>query len=130
MLFDSALSQEQLQDEIPTQLEAEFGFAIKTLVLAQVDARRIAESIPATRQNNAEEKTDVAYLFPEIDSADIIEQLPVKPQFLKLHYVPGALIWHVERENYNKSQLNKLVSSKFYTHMTVRNVNTARYLAG
>jgi uncharacterized protein (DUF1697 family) len=44
-------------------------------------------------------------------------------------YVNGAIIWNVQRENYNKSQLNKIISHKIYKDMTVRNVNTARHLA-
>ena len=44
-------------------------------------------------------------------------------------YVKGAIIWNVTRDNYNKSQLNKIISHKIYKEFTVRNVNTARYLA-
>ena len=41
-------------------------------------------------------------------------------------YVPGALLYSVSREEATKSGMNKLASSKIYSYMTVRNVNTTR----
>ena len=91
--------------------------------------KNIAEAIPKDWQNDTTHKTDVAYLFREADSSDIIDKLPVKKEFLDMRYTPGAIFWRVERENYNKSQLNKLASHSSYRIMTIRNVNTARKLA-
>jgi len=44
--------------------------------------------------------------------------------------VNGALIWNVDQKNYNKSRFNKAISHKIYQLITVRNVNTARFLGG
>lgn len=92
--------------------------------------RRIAAAVPDHWQNNSEQKTDVAYLFPEIDSEEIIDNLPVKREFIDILYVKGALIWNVRKSDYNRSRLNKIIGMKLYQQMTVRNVNTARFLAG
>lgn len=81
-------------------------------------------------QNDDTQRTDVAYLFPEADSKKIIEELPLKKEFLEIRYIKGAIIWNIKRENVNKSQLAKLISHKLYQTMTIRNVNTARFLAG
>jgi uncharacterized protein (DUF1697 family) len=72
----------------------------------------------------------VAYLFNGIDSAEIVDILPIKKEFINIQYVKGAIIRNVDRKNLNKSQLAKIISHKIYQSMTVRNVNTARYLAG
>ena len=90
---------------------------------------KIANTIPDDWQNNNDQKTDVAYLFESIDNENIIDELPIKKEYIQLIYVKGALIWNVRREDYNKSYLNKIISHKVYKDMTVRNVNTARYLA-
>lgn len=50
--------------------------------------------------------------------------------YLDILYMKGAIIWNIKRENVNKSQLAKLISHKLYKVMTIRNVNTARFLAG
>ena len=92
--------------------------------------KKIADSIPDNWQNDSAQRTDVAYLFPEIDSTKILDELPVKKEFIEVRYIKGAIYWNVKRENVYKSQLAKLISHKLYKSMTVRNVNTARYLAG
>ncbi len=129
-LFESENHQEQIQVDVPKALLKEFGFEIPTLIKNKDEIKRIAAAIPPKWQNDKEQKTDVAYLFPEIDSEGTIGELPIKSEYVDLIYVEGAIVWHVTREDYNKSQLNKLVGNKLYKQMTVRNVNTARFLAG
>ncbi len=92
--------------------------------------RNIVNAIPAAWQNDSEQRTDVAFLFPEIDTEKILSDLPVKLDFINLRYVPGAVIWNLDRKNLYKSHLSKIISHPHYQLMTVRNVNTARYLAG
>lgn len=92
--------------------------------------KKIANIIPTEWQNDSSQRSDVAYLFPEIDSKKTMYDLPVNKEFMDIHYVKGAIYWNIDRKNYNKSHLNKIISHKLYQYMTVRNVNTARYLAG
>jgi len=106
----------------------EFGYEIPILIKTQEEIEAIVATIPEEWQNNKEEKTDVAFLFPEIDSEKTIDELPVKREYVDFIYIKGAIIWHIMKKDYNKSQLNKLVGRKLYQLMTVRNVNTARFL--
>ncbi|MDC7235247.1 MAG: DUF1697 domain-containing protein [Spirochaetales bacterium] len=130
VLFSSSREQGSVQKEIPGLLQKEFGFEISTLILNRKDARRIAEAIPPEWENNAEQKTDIAYLFPEIDSPDTIEKLPLMKEYMDIRYVKGAIIWNIQKKEYNKSRLSKITGTREYQLMTVRNVNTARFLAG
>lgn len=116
-------------DRIEKALEREFGFAIRILVKTEKEMRKIAAAIPDDWQNDTAQRTDVAYLFKEADHEKIIDELPVKKDFIEIRYVPGALLWNVKRKNVHRSQLVKIISHKLYKSMTVRNANTARYLA-
>ncbi|MFZ1802011.1 MAG: hypothetical protein WAU03_03820 [Candidatus Saccharimonas aalborgensis] len=69
------------------------------------------------------------YLFPDIDSPDVMNRIGYRPEFETIHYVPGALITNVSRQNQSKSSLLKLVGTPLYLRMTIRNVNTVRRLA-
>ncbi len=68
-------------------------------------------------------------MFKEIDSEKIVRELPFNTEFVDLRYIKGAVFWNIVRKDYGKSRLNKLIGSKFYKYMTLRNVNTARFLA-
>jgi len=129
-LFESEEKQDQIQANVPKVILKEFGLEIPTLIKNIDEIKRIASIIPPEWQNDKDQKTDVAYLFTEINSEETISELPIKREYVDLIYVEGAIVWHVTRDNYNNSQLNKLVGSKLYKQMTVRNVNTARFLAG
>ncbi len=130
VIFESGESRDALCESIVTNLEEEFGFDIPTLVRSEQEMIQVVNAIPAEWKNDSEQKTDVAYLFPEIDSEATIDALPVNMEFIDVRYVDGALFWNIEKKDLNKSRLNKLVGHKLYRSMTLRNVNTARHLAG
>jgi uncharacterized protein (DUF1697 family) len=130
VVFESAKEVKTLVAEIETSLEERTGAKISVLVKPVSELARIAAQIPASWENDTSQRTDIAYLFEEADSEDSIAELPIRKEYLDIFYTPGALIWNVTRENYNKSQLNKIIGHRLYRYMTIRNVNTARYLAG
>jgi uncharacterized protein (DUF1697 family) len=88
-----------------------------------------AESIPSESGSNVGEQTYVAYLFSDVDKPSLVEELPVERQFLSIFYAPGAIVWNIKRDNYNRSHITKIVGPSSYARMTTRNVNTARKLA-
>ncbi len=130
IIFESDKKHNEIKEEILKNLKKEFGFDIQTLVKTEKEMKTIAAAIPEEWQNNPEQKSDVAYLFKEIDSKKTIDELPIRKEFLDIRYVKGAVFWNVKRKDYNKSHLNKIISHRLYKLMTLRNVNTARYLAG
>ncbi len=130
VFFESSESQKNLQKKVEASLKKEFGFDIPALIKTEQEIKKITGAIPKTWQNDSEQKTDVAYLFSDIDSKEIVNILPTKKEFIDIKYVKGAIIWNVKRKNINKSHLTKIIGHKSYKFMTIRNVNTARYLAG
>jgi len=129
VIFESSKKQNLIQKEIEAGIEKEFGFAVAILLKTEKEMQNIATAIPADWQNDKEYKADVAYLFPEIDSRKIMADLPFRREYLDVRYVKGALLWHLDRKNYNHSHLNKIIGHRLYQLVTVRNVNTARRLA-
>jgi uncharacterized protein (DUF1697 family) len=130
VLFESDLKRDILKDRIETLLKDEYGFEVSTLIKTNEEMRVIAEAIPKEWQNDEIHKTDVAYLFPEIDSEKTLDLLLIKREYIDIRYVKGAIFWNVSREYYNRSRINRIIGQGIYQQMTVRNVNTARYLGG
>ena len=130
ILFDAGASIAVVERTLAESIQKEFGFPVPTLVKSRRELQRIARVVPETWLNDKEQKTDVAYLFPAIDTPDIINDLPVKKEYVDVRYTRGALYWNVDRKNLGKSNLSKVAAHPHYRQMTVRNVNTCRYLAG
>ena len=121
--------------EVQAALEKQFGFDIPTLLLSAEKIRAIAGAIPPEWTNDAPQpdksgqKSDVLYLFDEINTPDILEKLGHNPEIETMIYVDGAVLANITRANQLKGSLQKLIGTNLYSQITVRNVNTARKLA-
>ena len=121
--------------DVQRALEAHFGFDIPTLVLSGKQVQAIAAAIPPDWTNDSPQpdksgnKSDVLYLFDDVDSPDIITTLGHKPELETMHYVDGAVLTTITRANQTRGSLQKLVGSKLYSRVTIRNITTARKLA-
>lgn len=121
--------------EVQAALEAHFGFTIPTLVLSGDKIQAIAEAIPAEwtndtpRPDKSGQKSDVLYLFDDINAPDIIEKLGHRPEVETVIYVDGAVLANISRLNQTKYSLLRIVGTPLYRQMTIRNITTAKKLA-
>lgn len=116
--------------EVEKQLENKFGFPIDTIILTASEFTTIAEAIPPGWQNDyMEHKSDVAFLFPDIDSPKILEQIGMRSDVETLIHVKGAILSSLPRKNQPKSSLARCIGTPLYKRMTVRNITTVRKLA-
>lgn len=125
---------ERPKEEVAAVLEAailnSFGLRIKVLVYSLGEFRLIAEAVPKEWANDDQLKSDVLFLWEEIDSEAVLDELPLRPEIDRVQYVPGAILWSVDRDMVTKSGMAKIVGTKLYKLMTIRNVNTVRKIHG
>ncbi len=107
----------------------DFGLEIRVLVLSVADLHRITAALPETWTNDKVMRTDVIFLWDEIDNPGLVEDLPIREGIDEVLHVPGAVLWRIDRENVTRSWLGKLIGTTPYRSMTIRNVNTVRKLA-
>lgn len=123
-------SQSHSQEELPELLEQailkDFSLNIRVMVRNIDEIRTVIEALPESWSNDDLLKSDVMFLWEEVDKASVLDELPLKAGIGTLLYIPGAILYAVERENINKSGMTKLIGTKIYRQMTVRNVNTTR----
>jgi len=129
VVFDSGLGVREVTELVEGELERTFGANIPTLVKTSPEMIAITQSIPGEWGSNETEQTYVAYLFGDVDDPGLVSELPVKREFMRIFYTPGAIVWNIKRADYNRSQITKIVGHRSYARMTTRNVNTARELA-
>jgi uncharacterized protein (DUF1697 family) len=127
--FDSELDVLELTTLIEGALERTFDQRVPVLVKASAQLAAIAETVPADWGSDEGQQTYVAYLFGDADRAGLVDELPVKRQFMTIFYTPGAIVWNIKRSDYNRSQITRIAGHPSYGSMTTRNINTARRLA-
>jgi len=128
-------SKEPNAADVQAALEAHFGFEIPTLILSGEKIRAIAAAIPPDWTNDAPkpdksgQKSDVLYLFDDVNSPDILEKLGHKPEIQTMIYLDGAVLANITRANQSKYSLLRIMGTPLYRQMTIRNITTAKKLA-
>jgi uncharacterized protein (DUF1697 family) len=109
-------------------LEKSFGFEIKVVIRDAENIKNLCQKISQKFQNNAEQKTDVLFLWDEFDKKSTLSLLDTNPAVDTLQYIPGAIVWSLQKSNYGKSGMRNFIGTKVYKNMTARNINTVRKL--
>lgn len=120
--------QSSLVAKIEKAIKKDFGLDIRVVLREFKNIEKLNNEIDKNWLNDKEMKTDVMFLWDEFDKAEIIKELVLRPEVDEVRYLPGALIWRVDREEINKSGMLKIVGTKLYKNMTIRNINTLRKL--
>lgn len=121
--------------DVQAALEKHFGFDIPTLILSADKVRAIAAAIPPEWTNDAPkpdksgQKSDVLYLFDDVNAPDIIEKLGHRPEVETMIYVDGAILANISRRDQSRYSLLRLMGTPLYKRMTIRNITTAKKLA-
>lgn len=125
---DTKRSPKQIVSILEKTIEHDFGFAVKVLLRDKANILATAKALPDNWVNGSSMKCDVMFLWKDIDNPKILDRLTIKPAIDKVKYVPGAILWCVDRPNVTKSGMMKLVGTDLYAQMTIRNCNTLRKL--
>ncbi len=120
--------QADLTAQIEKTVHKNFGFKVSTLLRSTDEIEKLVKAIPSKWVNDKEMKCDVMFLWPKVDGPNILVQLPSNPEIEDIKYFPGAVVWRIDRDKASKSRMFKIVGTKLFKQMTVRNPNTVRKL--
>ncbi|GJM67934.1 hypothetical protein HMSSN036_01500 [Paenibacillus macerans] len=116
----------QISHILEMSIQENFALQIKVLVLDLNDMKRIMASLPESWTNDDKMRSDVHFLWDEINNESVLDKLVIKPDIDTVIYVPGAILWSVSKQNVRRSGMTNIIGSDIYRQTTVRNVNTTR----
>lgn len=129
VLFRSDIADQlELASLLEAAIENKFGFRVNVVVVSKPDLFAIAKELPDSWVNDDTMKCDVMFLWHDVNSPEIMQQVTLKPDIDRVKYVHGALLWSVDRKLVTRSGLMKVATSPLYKQMTIRNSNTLRKL--
>ena len=118
----------ELSAKIEPAIEKATGLPVSVLVLDDAAVRSVVEALPQSWVTDAAVRTDVLFLWPDVDEPSVLDRLPRNPEVDDVRYTPGAVLWRIDRVNAGRSRETRLVGSTLYKRMTIRNANTTRKL--
>lgn len=125
---DGKHSDRELTDQIEKAIEKVFGFRVEVVIRNSSEIAAVVKTLPKDWVNNSDMKCDVLFLWDEVNNKNVLDELKIKPGVDDVKYLPGAIIWRVDRQNIGRSGLLKIVGTPFYKKVTIRNCNTVRKL--
>lgn len=105
-----------------------FGFKVKFLCIEKATFRKIHDAVPDKWVNDADNKTDVWFLWDGHAKKETLKMLTIREGVDEVLYAHGTIIWHVPKKLFGKSGMNNVIGTELYKNLTARNVNTVRKL--
>ena len=118
----------RLVEKIQAAIESDFGVKIKVALRDLKAMGKLVKAIPPAWVNDKQMRCDVMFLWKEIDSRSVLKELPINPALEDVKYVPGAVLWRIDRDKVTRSRMSRIIGTKLYQQITVRNLNTVRKL--
>lgn len=116
----------ELSGKLEKAILQDFSLQIRVLIRSKEEIESVIEALPDIWKNDREMKSDVMFLWDEIDEASLLDSLKIRSGIDTVKYIPGAILWSVDKKNISKSGLSKIAGTNTYKKMTIRNVNTVR----
>jgi uncharacterized protein (DUF1697 family) len=128
VLFRDPRSPRTLVPRIEGAIQDRFGFPVAVQLRDLPAIRRLCKAIPDDWTNDKEQKTDVMFIPAELDKPRLLDSIVHDPEIETVLHAPGAIVWHISRQNQSRGNATRLIKSEIYPRMTIRNVNTVRKL--
>jgi uncharacterized protein (DUF1697 family) len=128
VIFRDDRSANELVPLIEKSILADFDLPVPVVLRDSANIQKLCQEIPQEWTNDSEQRTDVIFLWNNIDDKDILKKIIIKPAIENVRYIDGALVWNIGRQNVTKGGGIKLIKTDLYKHLTIRNINTVRKL--
>lgn len=110
-------------------LEQEFGFPISLSVIDSPALKEALEHAPDWWGDDPEAKHNAIFVIPPATSDEIIAEVgAAKPEYEKVFAYRNVIFWSAPIKTFSRTRWSKIVGSKAYQYVTIRNENTAKKL--
>jgi uncharacterized protein (DUF1697 family) len=128
VIFDDMRPIETLTPLLEAAVAATFKLEVPIVLRSQATIEKLCKEIPKDWTNDSTLKTDVMFLWPNINDPSILQKVVINPELENVRYIDGALVWSIGRQNVTRGNGIKLIKTDLYKYMTIRNINTVRKL--
>jgi uncharacterized protein (DUF1697 family) len=129
VIFEHDRAPTRLVAAIEKAIETEFGFAVRIVLRTVDEVKSLTKAIPDAWKEDSAMRCYVMFLWDDVDAPSVLDLLTIKDAIDDVKYVPGTIVWRVDRDVLTRSGMMRLTSDNLYKQMTIRNVNTVRKLA-
>lgn len=127
VLFDSDQYDESiLQKMCETLIKDHFGFSILVALVKAQSLSIMMAKAPEWWGKDPSSKHNAIFVIQPYIAHEILEEVvQTKPEYEKVQAVDSMIFWSAPLETFSKTRWAKIVGTKEYAKITIRNANTA-----
>ena len=110
-------------------IEMKFGFHVTCSVMAADDVKAALDHAPQWWGRNDTDKHNALFVIPPATPASVMEEVgKEKPEYEKIASYGSVIFWTAPLKTFGRTRYSKIVGTKAYQSITIRNANTMRKL--
>ena len=108
-----------------------FKLDLPVMVIAADDVRAALLNAPSwwDEDNDKKAKHNAIFVIPPATVEDVFKEVgEIKPEYEQVGYYGRVIFWSAPIETFSRTRWSKVVGSKAYNDITIRNANTVKKL--
>lgn len=115
-----------LRSHIEHLLEKTFSLPLRIVIRKKTEMQKILKNVPSVWHTHADIRCYVAFVREPVTPEEVASVIIPKEGIDTFTVGPLVVYMTTSLSGITKSGLNKITSSKVYTHITIRNFNTLK----
>lgn len=130
VIFESKLTNEaELVGICEAAIEKAFGFHVVCAVIAADDLKEAMQHAPKWWGESDDDKHNAIFVIAPAATPEVMKAVgEIKPEYEKVDSYGPIIFWTAPVKTFGRSRYSKIVGTKAYQSVTIRNSNTAKKL--
>ena len=131
VLFTADGPEDTLKQECERMIEAHFGFAVIVMVISAAALKDAVSHAPDWWGQDPDSTHNALFVIPPATPETLMAEIgAAKPEYESIASHGPVIFWSAPRKTWSRTRYSKIVGTRAYSSITIRNANTARKLAG
>lgn len=130
IILKSEKNVEEVGSLVHQMIQEKFELDIFTLAVNTNDYLEMMDNLPDWFGKNKEDKHNLLFVLSPYSGETMIEEVGAhKPEYESIAYFKNFIFWTAPLKTFGRTRWSKIVGTKAYKYITIRNFNTATKLA-
>lgn len=118
----------KISDTLEIRIIKTFGITSRIVVFSQIQLEKILASVPGDWKKRNDIRCYIAFIIPPATPSQMVNEIILRDGVDFIHTGPGVVYMTTLMSGLVKSGFTKLVGTRIYQHITIRNYNTGKKL--
>ena len=130
VIFTAEGPEDALKAQCERIIEQHFGFAVTVMVISAAALKDAVSHAPDWWGADPDSTHNALFVIPPATAESIMAEVgATKPEYEKVAGSGPVIFWSAPRKTWSRTRYSKIVGTRAYSDITIRNANTARKLS-